>query len=108
MSESLVVENNRLIRDLMFAKKVIKSLENITTFAIQLTQEVDGDCNPATVQRIRTDIDAHLKTYHSLRQQLTDTTPAKKTTEITRVCDDTSDEIDGKLNPFMDQMILLY
>ncbi|CAG2171430.1 unnamed protein product [Oppiella nova] len=105
MSESLVVENNRLIRDLMFAKKVIKSLENITTFAIQLTQEVDGDCNPVTVQRIRTDIDAHLKTYHSLRQQLTDTTPAKKTTEITRVCDDMSDEIDdnnGSINDTID------
>ncbi|CAG2178061.1 unnamed protein product, partial [Oppiella nova] len=71
MSESLVVENNRLIRDLMFAKKVIKSLENITTFAIQLTQEVDGDCNPVTVQRIRTDIDTHLKTYHSLKDNIT-------------------------------------
>jgi hypothetical protein len=109
MSESLVVENNRLIRDLMFAKKAIKSLENITTFAIELTQEVDCDCKPSTVQRIRADIQTHLTSYESFKQQITaddstrktsmamtddnaitdlisDQDVKPKTTEITRVC----------------------
>ena len=87
-------------------------MEGVAVLPVQIDQIsrpddlmlIQGLDHPAMVQRIRTDIDAHLKTYHSLRQQLTDTTPTKKTTEITRVCD----EIDGKLNSFMDQLILFY
>jgi hypothetical protein len=109
LMDEMIAENNRLIRDLMFAKKAIKSLENITTFAIELTQEVDCDCKPSTVQRIRADIQTHLTSYESFKQQITaddstrktsmamtddnaitdlisDQDVKPKTTEITRVC----------------------
>ncbi|CAG2113279.1 unnamed protein product, partial [Medioppia subpectinata] len=125
MSVEIIAENNRLIRELLFAKKLIKCLENIMHFAVNMKTTCGCDHIRTLIhtndhhfhdyQRIRKDMDESISTVSSapvtatppigLAAAVVDTgcqtttddasdnippqpiTTGRKTTEITRICD---------------------